>query len=196
MNQNNDLLQIQTEKPVRADAARNHDLLLCTARRLFQEAEIADVTMSAIAKEAGVGKGTLYRHFNDKAELCHALLDEAMRAFQEETLKRLAAGHPEGSLRWFLNATVNYVISHSELLHEAALQSGPQMWEHPAHTWWRQTIRGLLERLAVTGDVDYMADVLYMMVDVQIIRYQQRKGYDVERIMAGLTTLLNQFLGV
>ncbi|MGB1288461.1 MAG: TetR/AcrR family transcriptional regulator [Aggregatilineales bacterium] len=187
-------LQIQPEKPIRADAARNHRILLRTAQRLFREQPVTDVTMSAIAKAAGVGKGTLYRHFEDKADLCHALLDETMREFQNETLEKLGCTDAEASLRWFLQMVVDFVISNSDLLHEASLQSGSQMWEHPAHSWWHQTILALLQRLEVQGDAAYMADNLYMMLDVQTIRYQQRKGYDVERIKDGLWMLVDKFL--
>lgn len=189
-----DLFIFSDQKPVRADAVRNHRLLLNTARRLFKEQTINDVTMSAIAKAAGVGKGTLYRHFDDKADLCHALLDEAMRDFQQATLQKMKAGDAETVLRWFLQATVDYVDQNSDLLHEAAIQSNEEMWRHPAHIWWRQTIRGLLERLQPAGDLDYMADVLYIMLDVQTMRFQQQNGYSQSRIKEGLLLLLERFL--
>jgi AcrR family transcriptional regulator len=50
------------DRPVRADARRNRDRLLEAAVRTFAS-DGADVTLDAIAKTAGVGIGTLYRHF-------------------------------------------------------------------------------------------------------------------------------------
>jgi hypothetical protein len=43
-----------------------------------------------------------------------------------------------------------------------------------------------LTRLDLPGDIEYTADVLYMMVDVHTIHFQQHLGYDFERIRDGL----------
>ena len=186
------IIPIHSDKPIRADASRNRRLLLDTALELFESEGIEVVTMSAIAKEAGVGKGTLYRHFADKAELCHALLDEDMREFQHTTLAYLRDSDDTfACLQWFLEKAAHYVLAHSELLIEAANQSGIDFLSHPAHVWWRQTINGLLLRLNLEIDVSYVADMLYIMLDVQTIRFQHRaQGYDIERIVNGLHMLL------
>lgn len=191
----NDIL-LNPEKTIRADAARNRERLLQAAQRLFKEEGIADVTMSAIAKDAGVGKGTLYRHFADKAAICHALLDEDMRIFQQETLIALQSARAEVSaLRWFLHGAADYVVSHSDLLCEVANQGGVEMLSHPAHIWWRQTILGLLERIAPKGDLSYLADSFYVLLDVQTIRFQRRTlGYDLPRIKAGLDMLVDRIV--
>lgn len=192
---NDEIMIFSTDiKPVRADAVRNRRRLLETARRLFNRGEFDVITMSDIAREAGVGKGTLYRHFTDKAELCHALLDEAMRDFQARTLERLSA--PDSAcekLRWFLQESVRYVDQHMLLLREAAHQTAVgDFMVHPAHYWWRQTIRGLLEQLPVAGDLDYLADVLYVLLDVQMLRFQrQSQGYSLERIQSGVIATLD-----
>ena len=60
----------------RADAARNRERILCAAARLFAEQDAGRVSMDAIAAAAGVGKGTIFRRFGDRAGLMHALLDE------------------------------------------------------------------------------------------------------------------------
>jgi len=190
-------IPFNSDKPTRADAVRNRRLLLETANHLFEIEGVEEVTMSAIAREAGVGKGTLYRHFNDKAELCHALLDEDMRVFQQETLTKMrGSSDAQATLKWFLQSAANYVVGHSALLLEAANQSRIEMLHHPAHVWWRQTIHGLLSHLQPEGDIEYMADILYVMLDVQTIRFQRHgQGYDVERIIAGLHMTLECLLG-
>jgi AcrR family transcriptional regulator len=192
------IIPIHSDKNPRADALRNRRLLLDTALRLFQEQGVEAVTMSAIAKEADVGKGTLYRHFTDKADLCHALLDEDMRNFQSETLSFIRSCNDAlVALRWFVEKTAHYVVEHSELLLEAAHHSGADMMGHPAHIWWRQTIVGLMGRLNVSGDTAYIADVLYVMLDVQTIRFQTRAlGYDVQRVVDGLLMCLERLLQV
>lgn len=186
------LIQFNPDKSLRADAIRNRRLLLNTAVRLFEKKGVEDVTMSAIAKEAGVGKGTLYRNFTDKAELCVALLDEDMRMFQEQTLNYIAGcENTLECLNWFLENAASYVVKHSELLREAANQGSIPILRHPAHIWWRQTILGLLNRMGIEGDKSYFADILYVMLDVQTIRFQlHAQNYDLARIVSGLQMTL------
>jgi AcrR family transcriptional regulator len=78
-----------SEKPIRADVRRNRERLLAAAQELFAEAG-TDVSREAVAKRAGVGIGTIYRHFpthdalieatyrNEVAQLCGAL-EELLR---------------------------------------------------------------------------------------------------------------------
>ena len=71
----------------RSDAARNRELILAAARRLFEEEGPAAVSMDRVAEEAGVGKGTLYRRFGDRSGLALALLDARERELQEELIR-------------------------------------------------------------------------------------------------------------
>ena len=182
------IIFLTQEKNIRADAQRNRQKLLDAARNLFDCQGIEQVTMSAIAKKAQVGKGTLYRHFADKAVLCHALLDTAMRDLQQRTLDCIRqTDDPAEALRWFLHEGVQYTVQNADLLMEAANQGNENMLHHPAHIWCRQTIRGLLAQMQVAGDADYIADTLYIMLDVQTIRYQRTtQGYSPTRIVQGL----------
>lgn len=191
-----DDLIIVDSRPKRADAVKNRQLLLDTARRLFDNEGVGAVSMSAIAQRANVGKGTLYRHFSDKGELLHALLDEDMRQLQDRTLERMRMGYEAAdNLRWFFDQAITFVIKHSDSLCEASSNGSIPMLQHPAHMWWRQTIIGLLTQAGVTGDVNYKADVFYVMLDVTTIRFQRRTlGYDSERIFNGFCELLDTLL--
>jgi AcrR family transcriptional regulator len=65
------------DRPMRADAQRNREQLLAAAVAAFsQEGEGPEVTLESIAKDAGVGIGTLYRHFPSR----EALVDAAYRS--------------------------------------------------------------------------------------------------------------------
>lgn len=185
---NDDLTLFPTEKKERADALRNRQLLLETASGLFREQGAAHVTMSAIAEAAGVGKGTLYRHFPDKGALILALLNADMQALQTRVLTALARPQPvEEKLRWFLDEAARYVIDHLEFLLESADASPEAMRLHPAHDWWRLTLYGLLRQIPTCAEPDIAADVLYLMLDVQTIRYQRyARNYPPERIIHGL----------
>lgn len=77
---------------MRADARRNREKLLSTALELFMERG-PDVSMDAVAKAAGVGAGTLYRHFPTREALIEAAyLSELIRL--EEGARELLAAHP------------------------------------------------------------------------------------------------------
>jgi AcrR family transcriptional regulator len=73
-------------KPLRADARRNREQLLAAAAEAFA-AEGADASLDAIARRAGVGSGTLYRHFPTRDELIRAVY----RARVEQACARGAA---------------------------------------------------------------------------------------------------------
>jgi AcrR family transcriptional regulator len=71
----------------RADAQRNRLKVLAAAERLFACHGVENVSMDAIAAEAGVGKGTLFRRFGDRAGLALALLHEQTAALQEQIIR-------------------------------------------------------------------------------------------------------------
>ncbi|MFE6844344.1 TetR/AcrR family transcriptional regulator [Streptomyces sp. NPDC057686] len=63
----------------RADAARNRLRILDAARRLLASDGFADLSQDAVAKEAGVGVGTVHRRFHNRAGLVHALIEPPRR---------------------------------------------------------------------------------------------------------------------
>ena len=146
--------------------------------------------MSQIAREANVGKGTLYRHFQNKIELCQALLDESQRALQERTFDHLrGVDTPYEKLQWFLRAVAEYVWANMGFLGVNEGAFGAALLSHPAHFWWRNTILGLLGQMRYADS--YLADVLYVMVDPSTIRFQRNTlGYSFEQITEGLDETL------
>jgi len=79
------------QAPQRRDALRNRDAILDAARALF--AQSGDVPMCEVARHAGVGQGTLYRHFPDRMDLAGALLAEEIE--DHEQLAAEHAGDPD-----------------------------------------------------------------------------------------------------
>ena len=64
------------EKTLRSDARRNRERLVASARELFADTGV-DVPVEEITRHAGLGMGTLYRHFPTKEELIDAVLEDA-----------------------------------------------------------------------------------------------------------------------
>src|SRR6476469_142202 len=78
---------IDSDPCERADAARNRRRILAAAAQLIEEHGVEHVSMDAIAAEAGVGKGTLFRRFGDRSGLVMALIDERTREFQDALIR-------------------------------------------------------------------------------------------------------------
>lgn len=192
---NGNLLLPEDDTPARADARRNRERLLETAQQLFDAEGVDAVSMTAIAETAGVGKGTLYRHFANKTELCHALLDEDMQQLQERVLMYLRdhyADTPGERLKWFLGEVFEFVRRNEDLL----IVESDLSLDHIAHLWWRQTISGLLQQASPGNDVRYATDVLYIMLDVRTIRFQRDTvGHDPDAILAGLHATAERLTG-
>lgn len=80
--------EIKASPPLRADARRNRDALLVAARNVFAEQGL-DAPLDAIAKQAGVGRATLYRRFPTRDALIGAIFNDDFDALEE--IARLAA---------------------------------------------------------------------------------------------------------
>lgn len=95
------------DRPLRADAARNRELILDTARRLFAERGLS-VTLNDIAHEAGVGVGTVYRRFADKDAVVEALMAAKFVAMADIAARARAVDDPEQALRTYLMGVFEY----------------------------------------------------------------------------------------
>jgi AcrR family transcriptional regulator len=87
---------------VRADAQRNRDRIVEVAREVFRE-QGYDASLDEVAKRAGVGAGTLYRHFPTRENLVDAIMQSWVDQVDEATVKALAHEGPprELLLDWF-----------------------------------------------------------------------------------------------
>jgi AcrR family transcriptional regulator len=82
------------ERPQRADARRNHDRILEAAAAAFGDTGL-NTQMDDLARKAGVGVGTLYRHFPTKDELVRALIVRHMGQMAEAARERLEDEHAD-----------------------------------------------------------------------------------------------------
>jgi AcrR family transcriptional regulator len=90
-----------TQAPLRADAQRNRERMLVAAERVFQSRG-AGASLEDVAKEAGVGIGTLYRRFATREELFAAVFSDKFLAFAERWRVREDALSPDKALRDYL----------------------------------------------------------------------------------------------
>jgi len=90
----------KTQKPGRADARENRERLIAVARKALRESP--DASLNSIAKRAGVGAGTLYRHFPNREALVFAVYQDDVEDVSAQVPAVLAENPPVEALRvWF-----------------------------------------------------------------------------------------------
>jgi AcrR family transcriptional regulator len=148
-------------RPERADAARNRAKVLDAAARLFADHGVGAVSMDAIAAAAGVGKGTLFRRFGDKAGLAVALLDERERDLQERIMRGPAplgpgAGEPapaaDARLRAFVDAYLDHLLDHLDLVRMSEASAPGARYRIGSYRFWHRHVAILLA--AARPDLD------------------------------------------
>ena len=99
---------------LRADAQRNRERLLDAAVRAFAQ-EGPDVTLDAIAKDAGVGIGTLYRHFPTREALVEAAYRNELTRLCDAASDLLAALPPDQAMRMWMDRFVDYMTTKRDM---------------------------------------------------------------------------------
>jgi AcrR family transcriptional regulator len=88
----------------RADARRNYEQLIAAAAEAFAERGADDVSLEEIARRAGVGIGTLYRHFPARQALLEAVYKDQVDGLQVLAAKLVVAESPADALAEWLRA--------------------------------------------------------------------------------------------
>ena len=184
-------------RPERADAARNRARVLAAAERLFAARGAREVSMEDIAREAGVGKGTLYRRYPDRAALAVALLDEHERRLQERLLggpPPLGPGAPPAQrLAAFYAAMVELLARHLDLA--LAAETGAARYRTGAYGFWRAHVHALVADAGVDDPDDVLAELLLAPLAVDLHQHLTARGADLGTLTAALTRLAERMLG-
>jgi AcrR family transcriptional regulator len=134
-------------RPVRADARRNIDTLLRTALDVFESSGI-DAPVREIAQKAGVGIGTIYRHFPQRSDLVVAALCSEVDACADAGVELAATlGAGEALLEW-VDRYVEFVTKRRGLA--AALNSGDPAFK-ALPVYFLQRLRPVVQRLLDTA---------------------------------------------
>jgi AcrR family transcriptional regulator len=110
------------DPPVRADKRRNRDKLVVAARAAFAAADDAPLTMERIARAAGVGVGTLYRHFPTREALVEAVYAAELDDVVTSVPALLADLAPVAALRAWMDRYAAFVATKRgmiDMLHAA-----------------------------------------------------------------------------
>jgi AcrR family transcriptional regulator len=115
-------------RPMRADARRNYGRLVEAARKVFAD-QGGGASMEAVAKQAGVGVGTLYRHFPKRIDLVEAVYRDDVDALVGSADRGLTVLDPWAALEAWLHAYVDYGRSKRTFLNELheAFEKNPDL---------------------------------------------------------------------
>ena len=198
----NDQIETVPKRRERSDARENRRQLLAVAKQLFTAQGIDTTSMHEIGRTAGVGQATLYRHFADKGEICHALIKEDLAAFQERVGALIsgagATSSPLARLETLIVEKNRLTESHLPLfaaIDEAATAAQRKAFRGPFHMWLHERITNLLAQAVAQGqvaplDTAFAADAILAAVAPHLYRYQRQDlGYSSERIMVAMRHL-------
>ena len=140
-------------RPMRADALRNRARILEAAEAVFA-ADGIEVPVDLIAEKAGVGVGTLYRHFPTKEKLCEAILLERLEQLSQDARALADADDPAAAFFGFLAHFVEEGTLKRDLI-VAVMGAGIEFEESAAETKesLRNAVGVLLERAQAVGAV-------------------------------------------
>ncbi len=147
----NKTVVIAARKP-RADAARNRDRLLEAAKAVFSVGG-AGASLEEVAKRAGVGIGTLYRHFPTREALFEAVYRREVEHLAELAEQLKIEASPADALRRWLRSNVEFIATKKGMATALALAAYNK--ELSAYSSERLTaaIAGLIERAAAEGAI-------------------------------------------
>lgn len=180
----------------RCDAVRNRARIVAAALELFGERPVQEVSVDQIAAAAGVGKGTVFRRFGDRAGLLRAVLNDHEALFQDAFIRGPAPLGPGAPARErilaFGPAMLDHVVAHGDLLRAADARG---RLNHSVYAAYRTHLMLLVGEADPALDADYMADVLLAPLSADLALFQiEQRGMPVERVAAGWRELAGRLI--
>ncbi|MEU5811378.1 TetR family transcriptional regulator [Streptomyces sp. NPDC047718] len=188
------------EPRARKDAARNREAVLAAADALFARRESPeDVTMADVAAAAGVGKGTLFRAFGDRAGLLRALYEarlEPLREAAEAGPPPLGpAAPPQQRVPALLDALLCFKLDNRRLTLalEGSGSTSPYRAEH--YEQWHDLLRAVLEQIPGLADGHFTAHALLAATRADLVEHLAgQEGVPRERMRAQLADFATRVL--
>ncbi len=178
---------------MRADARRNRQQLVDAARHAFEERGV-DCSLDDIARRAGVGSGTLYRHFPTRDHLVLALMEEGLAELEREAGRLAEELPPSEALVAWLHAYVEHAARFRGLaarLVTTDLEQEPHVIDcRPVHEAGQELVLAAVAAGALAAPADPQ-DVLDLAAAVAWVLEQGERGGDhadrlLDLILGGL----------
>ncbi|MEV0108931.1 helix-turn-helix domain-containing protein [Nocardia sp. NPDC050799] len=172
----------------RADAARNRRAILDATAALLAERGPEAVTMDRVAAAAGVGKGTIFHRFGNRAGLLHELVAESAVTLMSAVTggpPPLGPGAPAGDrLLAFFDAMARLVIDNLALM-EVYRGVSPHPRTEEFHRFWRAHITALLSEARPDLDAETVGRLLLDGLAGQTVPDMVRAG-STDRLLAAV----------
>jgi AcrR family transcriptional regulator len=176
-------------RPMRADARRNRARIMDAAREVFAS-ERPDVGIDELARRAGVGVGTVYRHFPDKQALMGELVRERFELFNERLRRAIAQDAEDafGALADALHANLASIAADAAT-RMSFMSGGERVFSYAAAEAeeFLGLSRVLVERAQETGELraDFRAeDIPMLMCGICATIDTHKPSWDWERYLA------------
>ncbi|MEV6682795.1 TetR/AcrR family transcriptional regulator [Streptomyces erythrochromogenes] len=189
----------RTARTERADAQRNREAVLAAADALFAASGSPHgVSMDDIAAAAGVGKGTLFRRFGDRAGLIAAVITSRLEPLRRTVreVQETAGSSPRQQVADLLDAALTFKIENRNLMSAAedAGISSPYQAQH--YGWWHETLRTALDRVPGVHAPDFTAHALLAAIRADLVAHliDERK-MSPEDLRSALAAHLDNVLG-
>ncbi|MEW2296380.1 TetR/AcrR family transcriptional regulator [Streptomyces sp. NPDC006743] len=165
-----------SEPRSRKDAARNREAVLAAADTLFARCESPeDVTMADIATAAGVGKGTLFRAFGDRAGLLRALYEarlEPVREAVETGPPPLGPGtEPRERVTALLDAVLCFKLDNRRLALALEESGNGSPYRAGHYERWHGVLRAVLEEIPGLPDSGFTAHALLAATRADLVEH-------------------------
>ncbi|MET9066941.1 TetR/AcrR family transcriptional regulator [Streptosporangium sandarakinum] len=163
------------QRAERADAARNRRAVLHATERLLAEGGGEHVSLDRVAALAGVGKGTVFRRFGNRAGLLQALLEERSRELRDAITNGpppLGPGAPARErLLAFLDRLGAIAEGNAVLLSAHEQACAEDKYGDPSYRSWHRHLRTLLADERPDLDADFLAHAVLAVFDGDLIRH-------------------------
>jgi AcrR family transcriptional regulator len=145
---------VSTGKPLRADAKRNHERLISAALETFADRGADSASLEEIARRAGVGIGTLYRHFPTRQALLEAVYQDQIEALRARADELIATTDPVSALSGWLLAVTAWSKTKQTLVSALmAAEDGESAVRSYCSKLIRDTVDDLVARAQKAGQI-------------------------------------------
>ena len=174
--------------------------IINAAQKLFLSNDYYEVSLSMIAKEAGVSKGAIFHYFSSKEELAFAVMDNIMKQFEQQFLSPELAGNEDEILKNFIQTSLGislqefgvsrFLLQISGILKDEKSKEMFVKYIEP----YLQVIASLLEKKGYKNPY-LRARILFAALDgVGVYAFIERKKIEEKEIQAYVEEFLNLFL--
>ena len=174
-------METRTRKP-RADARRNRDRLVEAAKDVLGRGG-PDASLEAVARQANVGIGTLYRHFPNREALFHAVFRRELDYLVEMAERLDASGDPLDAVRGWLHANVALVETKRGILGALSLVMSEESKQAYAEDSNRisAAVNRLLAQAAAAGQIREGVTAEDLLQTMYALCYAREPGPDWRR---------------